>query len=138
MKKTLAEAETILNQNQFYLFHQFYGFGEPLDKSQYEIQDMSGNVIIDHLSEGQVISISEMLPQLPQKETIRMSDTEELMIEYVRVYNIYMSLPDDDEIEKLSKKLRELEETLTRRFLFENGYKFKRPEHGIFQLFEKE
>ena len=136
MKKTLAEAEAILNQNQFYLFHQFCGFGEPLDKNQYEIQDISGNVVIDLLSEGQVISISKMLPQLPQKETIRISDTEELMTEYVELYNTYMSFPDDDETKVI--KLKELEETLTRRFLFENGYNLKKPKHGGFYLYEKE
>ena len=53
---------------------------------------------------------------------MRMSDTDKLQAEYVETYNKYMTLPDDSkELEKLRKKLTELEETLTRRFLFESG-----------------
>ena len=135
MKKTLAEAETILNQNQFYLYHQFQGFGEPLDKNQYEIQDMSGNVVIDHLSEEQVISISKMLPS---KET-RISDTEKLMAEYTELYNNIMFTPDDrKEDEELMTKLKDLAIRLSTRYLFENGYTLKKDENGSLCLLEKE
>lgn len=54
---------------------------------------------------------------------MRMSDTDKLQSEYVEIYNKYMTLPDDSkELKALAKKLQELEETLTRRFLFESGY----------------
>lgn len=54
---------------------------------------------------------------------MRMSDTDKLQTEYVEIYNKYMSLPDDHgELEILRAKLQKLEETLTRRFLFESGY----------------
>ena len=135
MKKTVAEAETILNQNQFYLYHQFQGYEQPLDKSQYEIQDTNGNVVIDHLSEGQVISICKMLPQ---KDT-RMSDTEKLIAEYVELYNTIMSTPDDrKEDEALMAKLKDLSITLTMRYLFENGYTLKKDKNKILCLIEKE
>lgn len=134
MKKTLAEAETILNQNQFYLYHQFQGFGEPLDKNQYEIQDMSGNVVIDHLSEEQVISISKMLSR---KET-RISDTERLMAEYTELYNNIMFTPDDEKKDKaLITRLKDLSISITTRYLFENGYTMKKDKNGILCLFEK-
>ena len=135
MKKTLAEAETILNQNQFYLYHQFQGYEQPLDKSQYEIQNSNGNVIIDHLSEEQVISISKMLP----KKDTRMSDTEKLIVEYTELYNGIMSTPDDrKEDEALIVKLKDLSITLTMRYLFENGYTMKKDKNGILCLLEKE
>ena len=55
---------------------------------------------------------------------MRMSDTDKLQGEYVETYNKYMTTPDDDskELKVLAKKLQELEEILTRRFLFESGY----------------
>lgn len=135
MKKTVAEAETILNQNQFYLYHQFQGYEQPLDKSQYEIQDTNGNVVIDHLSEGQVISICKMLPR---KDT-KMSDTEKLIAEYVELYNTIMSSPDDREEEKaLMEKLKDLSVRLTTRYLFENGYTMKKDKNGILSLIVKE
>lgn len=138
MKRTLAEAETILNQNQFYLYHQFQGYEQPLDKSQYEIQNSNGNVVIDHLSEAQVISISKMLPQLAQKDT-RMSDTEKLIAEYVELYNTIMSTPDDREENKaLMEKLKDLSVRLTTRYLFENGYTMKKAKNGILSLIVKE
>ena len=53
---------------------------------------------------------------------MRMSDTDKLQGEYVEIYNKYMSLPDDSkELKTLAKKLQDLEQTLTRRFLFESG-----------------
>lgn len=54
---------------------------------------------------------------------MRMSNTDKLQIEYVKTYNKYVSLPDDSkELKPLAKRLHELEEKLTRRFLFESGY----------------
>lgn len=135
MKKTVAEAETILNQNQFYLYHQFQGYGQPLDKSQYEIQDTNGNVIIDHLSEGQVISICKMLPQ----KNTEISDTDELITEYVELYNTIMSRSDGKEKhETRIARLKDLAIRLTTRYLFENGYTMKKDKNGILCLLEKE
>ena len=135
IKRTLAKAETILNQNQFYLYHQFQGYEQPLDKSQYEIQNTNGNVVIDHLSEEQVISISKMLP----RKDIKLSDTEKLMTEYVELYNTIMSSPDDREEEKaLMEKLKDLSVRLTTRYLFENGYTMKKDKNGILSLIVKE
>lgn len=58
---------------------------------------------------------------------MRMSDTDKLQAEYVEAYNKYMTLPDTSkELEVLAKKLQELEQTLTRRFLFESGYDAKK------------
>lgn len=57
---------------------------------------------------------------------MRLSDTEKLQVEYVELFNKYMDLPDDGkEPETLKQKLRELEQTLTMRFLFESGYDFE-------------
>ena len=68
---------------------------------------------------------------------MRMSDTDKLQAEYVETYNKYMSLADDSkELKQLSKKLQELEETLTRRFLFESGYNLQ--ESGEFYIYIKD
>lgn len=70
---------------------------------------------------------------------MRMSDTDKLQAEYVETYNKYMTLPDDSkELEKLHKKLMELEETLTRRFLFESGYILERVGNNEYSTFIKE
>lgn len=70
---------------------------------------------------------------------MRMSDTDKLQAEYVETYNKYMTLPDDSkELEKLRKKLTELEETLTRRFLFESGYILERVDNNEFSTYIKE
>lgn len=68
---------------------------------------------------------------------MRMIDTENIMSEYVETYNKYMSLPDNSsELKPLEKRLQDLENTLTRRFLWENGYICKRA--GEFSIFVKE
>lgn len=70
---------------------------------------------------------------------MRMSDTDKLQAEYVETYNKYMTLPDDSkELEKLHKKLMELEETLTRRFLFESDYILERVGNNEYSTFIKE
>lgn len=135
MKKTLVEAETFLNQNQFYLYHQFQGYEQPLDKSQYEIQDTNGNVVIDHLSEEQVISICKMLPQ----KNTEISGTDELMTEYAELYNTIMSRSEGkEENETRTARLEDLAIKLTTRYLFENGYTMKKDKNGILCLLEKE
>jgi hypothetical protein len=68
---------------------------------------------------------------------VRLSDTDKLQAEYVETYNKYMSLPDDSkELKPLAKKLQELEETLTRRFLFESGYSVQAS--GEFNIYIKD
>lgn len=68
---------------------------------------------------------------------MRMSDTDKLQAEYVETYNKYMTLSDDSkELKPLAKKLQELEETLTRRFLFESGYTLEKA--GEFSIYVKD
>lgn len=70
---------------------------------------------------------------------MRMSDTDKLQAKYVETYNKYMTMPDDSkELEELNKELKELEEILTRRFLFENGYTLERVGNNEFSTFIKE
>ena len=66
-----------------------------------------------------------------------MVDTDKLKNEYVETYNRYMTLPDDStELKLLAKKLQVLEQTLTRRFLFESGYTTEKK--GEYCIFVKE
>lgn len=68
---------------------------------------------------------------------MRMIDTESIMEEYAETYNRYMLLPlESKEFEPLEKRLKELESTLSRRFLWENGYTSQRA--GEFSIFVKE
>ena len=54
---------------------------------------------------------------------MKQSYTAKLQAEYVKFYNKYMTLPDNSkELKSLAKKLREMEEQLTRLFLLESGY----------------
>lgn len=65
---------------------------------------------------------------------MRLSDTNKLQAEYAEIYNKYMTLPDDSkELKTLAKKLQELEQILTRRFLFESGYELEKA--GEFSIF---
>ena len=68
---------------------------------------------------------------------MRLSDTDKLQAEYVEIYNKYMTLPDDSkELKPLAKKLQDLEQTLTRRFLFESGYSVQ--QSGEFNIYIKD
>ena len=68
---------------------------------------------------------------------MKMADTDKLKTEYVEIYNRYMTLPDDSkELETLAKKLQDMEQTLTRRFLFESGYATEKK--GEYCIFVKE
>ena len=70
---------------------------------------------------------------------MRLSDTDKLQAEYVETYNKYMTLPDDSkELKSLAKKLQELEETLTRRFLFESGYILKKIDNSDYNIYIKD
>lgn len=69
---------------------------------------------------------------------MRMSDTDKLQAEYVKTYNKYMTTPDDSkELKILAKKLQELEETLTRRFLFESGYTLEKVTNSEYAIYNK-
>ena len=68
---------------------------------------------------------------------MRLLDTNKLQAEYVEIYNKYMTLPDDSkELKPLAKKLQDLEQTLTRRFLFESGYTLQKS--GEFNTYIKD
>ena len=70
---------------------------------------------------------------------MRLSDTDKLQSEYVEIYNKYMTTPDDSkELKALAKKLQELEETLTRRFLFESGYILKKIDNSEYSKYIKD
>ena len=70
---------------------------------------------------------------------MRLSDTDKLQAEYVETYNKYMTLPDDSkELKSLAKKLQELEETLTRRFLFESGYTLEKVGDSDYNIYIKD
>lgn len=74
---------------------------------------------------------------LSRGERMRMIDTDNIIEEYVATYNKYMTLPDDsEELEPLNKRIKDLENTLTRRFLFENGYVLQKV--GEYSIFVKE
>lgn len=55
----MKTATALLESKGFYLSNQFDGFTTLPDK--YEFSDVNGNVVIDHLSETQVLQISEIL-----------------------------------------------------------------------------
>lgn len=70
---------------------------------------------------------------------MRLSDTDKLQAEYVETYNKYMTLPDDSkELKALAKKLQELEEILTRRFLFESGYTLEKVGDSDYNIYIKD
>ena len=70
---------------------------------------------------------------------MRMSDTDKLQSEYAETYNKYMTTPDNSkELKKLREKLQELEETLTRRFLFESGYILKKIDNSDYNIYIKD
>jgi len=55
----MKEAERKLYEKGYYLSNQFDGFGTVPD--EYELADRNGNTVMDHLSEAQVIQLSEIL-----------------------------------------------------------------------------
>ncbi len=55
----MKEAERKLMEKGYYLSNQFDGFGTVAN--EYELTDRNGNTVIDHLTEAQVIQLSEML-----------------------------------------------------------------------------
>ena len=57
--KDMKAAEALLESKGYYISNQFDGFTTLPD--EYELSDVNGNVVIDHLSEAQVLQISEIL-----------------------------------------------------------------------------
>lgn len=57
--KDMKEATALLESKGFYLSDQFDGFTTL--PYEYELSDVNGNVVMDHLSEAQVLQISEIL-----------------------------------------------------------------------------
>lgn len=57
--KDMKAAEALLESKGYYISNQFNGFATLLD--EYELSDVNGNVVIDHLSEAQILQISEIL-----------------------------------------------------------------------------
>lgn len=55
----MKDAERKLYEKGYYLSNQFDGFGTV--PNEYELADRNGNTVIDHLSEAQVIQLSEIL-----------------------------------------------------------------------------
>lgn len=57
--KDMKAAETLLERKGYYISNQFDGFTTLPD--EYELSDANGNVVIDHLSEAQILQFSEIL-----------------------------------------------------------------------------
>ena len=57
--KDMKAATTLLENKGFYIENQSDGFATLPD--EYELSDVNGNVVIDHLSEAQILQISEIL-----------------------------------------------------------------------------
>ena len=57
--KNMKAAETLLERKGFYISNQFDGFTTLPDEC--ELSDVNGNVVIDHLSEAQILQLSEIL-----------------------------------------------------------------------------
>ena len=57
--KDMKAAETLLESKGYYISNQFDGFTTLPD--QYELSDVNGNAVIDHLSEAQILQLSEIL-----------------------------------------------------------------------------
>lgn len=57
--KDMKTATTLLESKGYYISNQFDGFTTLTD--EYELSDTNGNVVIDHLSEAQILQLSEIL-----------------------------------------------------------------------------
>jgi hypothetical protein len=57
--KDMKAAEALLESKGYYISNQFDGFATLPD--EYELSDVNGNVVIDHLSEAQILQISKIL-----------------------------------------------------------------------------
>ena len=57
----MNEAIKKLENKGYYVSNQFYGFGAELGANEYELSDRNGNTLMDHLSEAQVMQLSNIL-----------------------------------------------------------------------------
>lgn len=57
--KDMRIATALLESKGYYISNQFDGFTTLPD--EYELSDVNGNVVIDHLSEAQILQISEIV-----------------------------------------------------------------------------
>ena len=57
----MQEAIKKLEIKGYFVENQFCGFGAELGANEYELSDRDGNTVIDHLSESQVVQLSNML-----------------------------------------------------------------------------
>ena len=57
----MKEAIKKLENKGYYVSNQFYGFGVELGANEYELSDRNGNTVMDHLSEAQVMQLSNIL-----------------------------------------------------------------------------
>ena len=57
----MKEAIKKLENKGYFVENQFYGFGAELGADEYELSDRNGNTVIDHLSEAQVIALSDLI-----------------------------------------------------------------------------
>ena len=55
----MKTAAALLESKGYYISNQFDGFTTLPD--EYELSDVNGNVVIDHLSEAQILQFSEIL-----------------------------------------------------------------------------
>ena len=57
----MKEAIKKLENKGYFLENQFFGFGAELGANEYELSDRDGNTVMDHLSEAQIIQLSNIL-----------------------------------------------------------------------------
>ena len=57
----MKEAINKLESKGYFVENQFYGFDADLGENEYELSDRDGNAVMDHLSEAQVIQLSNIL-----------------------------------------------------------------------------
>ena len=57
----MKEAINKLESKGYFVENQYYGFGAELGANEYELSDMNGNTVIDHLSEAQVIALADLV-----------------------------------------------------------------------------
>lgn len=66
-------------------------------------------------------------------------DANDLITEYVELYNRYITLPEDSkELKELTLKLQYLENMLTMCLLYERGYTLKRAGNDKYGTYVKE
>lgn len=57
----MKEAIRKLESKGYFVENQFNGFGAELGDNEYELSNRNGETVMDHLSEAQVIALSNIL-----------------------------------------------------------------------------